>query len=233
VRMAPQSNQSTELAVEFPTAFLLSWLESHARQGEETHVTVRGTATFMVLQRPIDVPYHWEGVWSTRLAQSIPDSVGNCASLLEDPCIQHASFTWDASSPPSMHVRLSLQNSNDSALSLRNWTSRLMLHGVAVATADVVPGPIELAPHAVQDLELTFRFDSRALNSWWPRHVSSCELSPVATTVQFVREHVVHSPGDPNATDEAEPAPGNLVVDERQWTLPGQALTTGFVCTRT
>jgi LEA14-like dessication related protein len=235
VRVGPESNGSVDVDARFPNSFLGPWWLSHINQGEETRFVVRGTATFLVMQKPVVVPYDWESDWTTDLATALPESLRNCASVMESPCIRSAALEWDTTTEaPVAVVRLSLANTNASTLALRNWTTELRFQDLAIARADVVPGPLELPPQGERDVDLTFRFDTRLMATWWPRHVASCELSPITATMTFNREQPNNSTppaGDSSSTTlnaSSQPAMQALA-----WSVPAQPFTTHFVCART
>jgi len=234
VRFQPASDGSLDVDAAFSTAFLGPWLTSHVREGEHTRFEVRGVATFLVMQRPVLVPYGTEAEWQTHLGTSLASSLENCASLADTPCIGSATFAWDSSTgAPVSVVRATLWNTNDSVLLIRNLTALLHLQDVAVARADVIAGPIELAPQAEREIVLTFRYDLPALATWWPSHVGGCELSPMTTTIRFDRERgnetTPETPDSQSAVGTTSPS----LIDEPLWSLPGQAFTTQFVCQRT
>lgn len=234
VRIPPESSRSVETAARFPNTFLNAWWQSHMRQGEETRVTIRGTATFTVLQKPVEVPYEHEATWSTALLPKLPQALGNCDRAT--PCIRSAAAEWGRTDS-TLHVRFTIANTDANVFWVRNWTAHLKLHGVTLAWASPVAGPLELQPDTAQEVALVMRFDPAAWDDWWPRHVTSCELSQSELVVQHTREQWVNASYDANATqdsadNETEPTPGYRVADARTWFFPGPSLATGFVCER-
>lgn len=227
-RFPPQANETTDISIALGKDFLANWWATHVRAGQETTWTVRGNATFMVLQRIVTVPYAAQSSWSadfTPLASPGPCPVDDTL------CLQWASLSWTTGGPPALQLRMTASNTNGSLLVLRNWTAFFALQGIPVTSAELDASPIELPPHTNRELEFLLPLDFTRVASWWPVHVSACEQSTTLVQVQLVKERWLNGTqeADSNAT---EPATGDLVTDTVLWRIAGPLVATQFACPR-
>lgn len=194
LRLPAEGEGRATVAVAFPSSFLPAWLEAHAEQQERSTLVFRGTVSLLVNQGRVEVPFDVQRDFQTTLALNLARSLSSCPEANGTVCLSGAQSDWDTTRSVTLPTQVRLQNPGGTNVTVRDLEVALLLHGIEVARGAATTS-IPLRADGEQVAEVLVRFDEGSLLRWWPRHVESCEESPVTVTAAYTVD-----PGDGNAT---------------------------------
>lgn len=214
------SNETLAFSTQFATSFVIEWLGTYARGGENSELVVRGEAVFSTGGQNVRVPFGSQSSFQSSLLGALGEGVGNCDPQPSALCLLSGEPDWVTTSNQGAAVKLlvTLKNPESRAAELRDVTARILLEDLPVAEGGI-PGPIVVGAQSERDAEILLVFDDQALEAWWPRHVSQCERSSTRLDIGFTLVQ--------RTTNDSE-APSSTALVE--WRMPGNAYMTQFLC---
>ena len=158
------------------------------RNGEATTFEMEGTGTLSVAGVAVPFPVYERRDWSTDLLASLGSVLRTCGDAPADlPCIESSTHRWGdiGGSRTLLHSELVVRNPTPVPIPLGQRSLTLSLHDVPVAssTSDT---RIVLPAQGTARVLFTTAVDHERLEQWWPRHVASCETSPVTVSLQLL-----------------------------------------------
>lgn len=164
--------------------FVPEWWASHLENGERTVMVVEGTGSVRVAGVSVPFPVRDERVVTTDLLGSLSEALRSCegAPALV-PCIESSRHAWGDVGPEATTLRseLLVRNPTPVPLPLGERSLTVGLHGVPVASGST-GDPVTLAPRGTTRVAFSTDVEHDRLREWWPRHVDSCEKSPVTVS---------------------------------------------------
>lgn len=184
LRIPAEGSAATTINTPFPTSFFASWMKAHADGGEESWITLRGDAILQINQVRVEVPFDVKRTWKSTMAADVAGALKNCDQTNGTVCLSGAETEWDTSRSAAIDARVFLQNPSEGPAFVRDLRITLMLHALPVAAGSVA-GPIELPADQATPVVVSLRFDPEEMVRWWPKHVETCETSPMFLRAEF------------------------------------------------